>query len=81
VASALPATRELLAGGAGWLCRAGDIDGFRAAVEEALGDAALRGSVAAIARARAVEQHRLQEVVERWAKLYLEVISSGIEAR
>jgi glycosyltransferase involved in cell wall biosynthesis len=75
VASDLPATRELLAGGAGWLCRTGDVEGFRAAVEEVLDGAALRRSTVASAMARAAERHGLQGVVEQWAKLYLEVIS------
>jgi glycosyltransferase involved in cell wall biosynthesis len=65
----------------GMLVRPRDVDGFAAAVRELLDDAALRTRIGRRARARVLEEFRLDRSIESYLELYRKLAGGASSAR
>jgi glycosyltransferase involved in cell wall biosynthesis len=82
VASALPATRELIDDGVDGLLRgAGRVAEFSEALVRVLADQELRTSIIRKARERVVRRHAMGRVVAEWGDLYMRSIGGGAVGR
>jgi glycosyltransferase involved in cell wall biosynthesis len=78
VASDVEGVREALQGGSlGLLCRPGDAEAFADLINQVLSDTAGRSQVAACAQAYVHQEFTWEAVVERYERLYAELIHDG----
>ena len=77
IASDLPSQRDLLRGGAGLLCRPGDVADFADACRRLAEDADLSLATGRAARKRAVERYDETAVLPRYVSLYRSLVRAG----